>query len=68
MLLQFPAVASAPGEKPSLDDMIIFTKGPRDFWPDNIPWLEDAYPMPHFVKKVKEEEEARKKEQGVAAL
>jgi hypothetical protein len=37
--------------------MIIFTKGPDDFWPaDRIPWLQDAYPIPHFVREMQEKE------------
>ncbi|GAX79863.1 hypothetical protein CEUSTIGMA_g7303.t1 [Chlamydomonas eustigma] len=55
---QYPAKPLADGEKPvGLHDMIMFTNGPNDFWPaDRIPWLQDAYPIPHFVKEMQEQE------------
>jgi hypothetical protein len=47
--------------------MVIFTEGPKDFWPaDRIPWLQDAYPIPHFVKEMQKAKEAEIKEEAVA--
>ena len=62
MLAQHPPVPSPPGQKPGLDDMVIFTKGVDDFWPaDSIPWLQDAYPIPHFVKQMQQEQKEKEK-------
>jgi hypothetical protein len=45
--------------------MKIFTDGPEDFWPSNIEWLGDAYPMPHFVKEMKARKEAAAAASGI---
>lgn len=58
---QFPARALAEDEKPRLNDMVIFTKGPQDYWPsDSVPWLEDAIQVPHFeLERRKQQQEAQ---------
>ena len=60
VLAQYPPTPPAEGEKPAgLHDMIIFTDGPKDFWPDDkMPWLADTYPMPHFVREMRNKEAA----------
>lgn len=57
MLEKYPARELEEDEIPRLSDMAIFTKGRDDFWPDNIPWLEDAVPKPYFVKQMEAERE-----------
>jgi len=50
---EHPAQPLTPEQMPKLDEMIIFTdkaKG-RDVWPFGIPWLNDAYPIPYWVKQ-----------------
>ena len=58
VLTNYPPQTPAEGEKPpGLHDMVIFTKGPKDYWPaDRIPWLQDAYPVPHFVREMHRKE------------
>ncbi len=56
MVGRHPPQPVAEGEV-GLKDMVIFTQGPRDYWPaDRIPWLQDAYPVPYFVKEMQRKE------------
>lgn len=51
-------------ETPPKLDMVLFTQGKDDRWPYGIEWLNDAYPIPYFVKQQMEADEAAKKQQG----
>ncbi len=47
-----------PGaELPRLDSMVIFTDEAdgRNEWPYGIEWLNDAYPVPYWVRKAQED-------------
>ena len=68
VLAQYPPKPPAEGEPPpGLHDMIIFTKGPKDYWPaERIPWLQDAYPIPHFVQEMQDKERQAAAEEGMA--
>lgn len=45
-------------ESPPKLDMVLFTKGKDDRWPYGVEWLNDAYPIPYYVRKQQEEEAA----------
>jgi len=62
-----PPRSLAPDEVPELG-MTLFTRGRTDYWPDDlIPWLNDAYPIPYWVRKQREEaQQAAGQQQGEA--
>ncbi|GLI60691.1 hypothetical protein VaNZ11_002895 [Volvox africanus] len=45
-------------QQPRLD-MTIYTDGDNSKWPYGIEWLNDAYPVPYWVRKADEEERQR---------
>ncbi|GLC38755.1 hypothetical protein PLESTM_000772200 [Pleodorina starrii] len=53
-------------EKPRLD-MTIYTAGENSKWPYGIEWLNDAYPVPYWVRKAEEEEKEKEKARAAAA-
>ncbi|EFJ47993.1 hypothetical protein VOLCADRAFT_104954 [Volvox carteri f. nagariensis] len=61
---QHPPRTLSEEERPKLS-MTIYTDGENNKWPYGIEWLNDAYPVPYWVRKAEaEEKEGRQREEG----